>query len=181
MLAIRTLPISDDNESSSKAETTCITASERYIFVSGLQSNYSAPIRAHVLRDHMLKRRNQTKKRTAFQRGYGLKHSWPSFGHQRSSLFRRPGPGLLTHPESTSSLEMEPNAPGEPGASCARTDDRDPNQNDISELRCYPKVSMTLGQGRLDPFSTYARKPTSEEHFLVDHCMASIHTRLLVV
>jgi hypothetical protein len=42
---------------------------------------------------------------------------------------------------------------------------------DADELQYFPPVDNMLGQGRVDPFSTFARQTTARENYFIDHCM----------
>lgn len=38
---------------------------------------------------------------------------------------------------------------------------------DVDELQCFPPVDNMLGQGRVDPFSTFATQTTPRENYFI--------------
>ena len=138
-------PMSADR-TSTKPQDDEDKAEDKYMFVPGLGKSYTASVRAHVLRDNSTKRRAKARPNTKNR--------------------------LHSHHEDLPSLDLGQNINDGPAAQYQH---QIWLPSTLKELQCYPYMGCILGEGRLDPFSTYIRKVTFEEQSLIDHCTKHLY------
>ena len=146
-------------------------APQQYIFLSGLDKSYSSLTRAYVLRHHMVERRKRARHNTGNgTTSYTLARTNIFSGEEKGTEYVSTLPGPMTSVEPVVSTK----------GACAGTlpvANRSPYHLELGEaeekvepLLYYPYASGLLAQGRVDPFSTFARPLNHRENLLIDYC-----------
>jgi hypothetical protein len=151
---------------------------EKYRFVPGLDKSYAGNIRAHVLRHHNVQRKARAKKqmRPAFQGDQSSKLADPLEIRQfslscndpedRQANIDQAGPSSLLK-------AIDGNLPSK---------DRDVEEIERVKEPKSPALMDMLGQGRVDPFQSFAAATTSRQNEFIDfynsgHLHANFHAQ----
>lgn len=145
-------------------------AAQRYKFLSGLDKSYSSITRAYVLRHHIFKRRKRGRHKTRHgTMAHALAYSFIVSQEKYTERVSTPS-GPTTSAQSVASTKR----------TCAvilPVADRshlhlglEEAKEEAEPLLYYLSATILLAQGRVNPFSTFARPTNNRENFLIDYC-----------